>query len=821
MTKPVPVRSSGTGLRPWRSLRRLPRAIVVLAPAVGGLSGPALAFQPSELVLGSGHLALRFAPAPNGTVAVSLASDAGGSAAEQVIVSPVQLLVCQAAAAGSGTCTSSAADADQPVINGTYDGVTSANGSITAEAFVSSPAGSQFKVRDIYRAGKAADTITLDRTVIVLSAAAPDVGFNSGLTLGFAAPEPIATTPVFAPGIWYDLNTWAPRNGFGRFGFNGISNFAYWRETRSGLPLVAIQDPNTGYTMALVHTGATPTSVSDDHSPSWLVDPSVRYGSLGVGKVPQTSIGFIYPAEEDDGDPGTQSTAWVRRSHPVQMGFSHSYELTFSLDRYAPNGVADYDAAMSGAWRKFYAAFDPRPADVPIDQVFDDQIALLAAESADWSPGAPGFPFQVPVSTGAPDSPIAYQMGYTGQQIPAAYQLLRAGLLHDQPQVFAKGKAQLDFWASNADVAGYSAGLPDTIFTVGTTASPSGWLDDGCKWPLFIRSLSDGMEGALNAAIFMREHGKPQAGWERFAQSFGDWLVSHQNADGSFYREYNRDGTVFVASAACQAFGAGNNRLATTDPIRFLVTLYFATNDTRYLTSAESAGAFALQAIYRTENYVGGTSSYDKATLEPVLDREAGFQAIHAALALYDATHQDAWLAAARKAANYAETWLYVQNFRLNGAPPAVAYAGTRAFSLVVAGASTADIGLSFESYDFFRLHLLGDDASNHYLKIAQLIQNNSKLTTQLGANSRQRFGYAAPGLVGEADDVVYLSYVQSASAMNWLPWLSEAEIEPIQRMQDTFGASTVEGAERQSPQQLGVENAHIYPAPGSIGWGH
>ncbi|MGI4798908.1 MAG: hypothetical protein ACRYG8_33685, partial [Janthinobacterium lividum] len=353
--------------------------------------------------------------------------------------------------------------------------------------------------------------------------------------------------------------------------------------------------------------------------------------------------------------------------------------------------------------------------------------------------------------------------------------------------------------------------------------NPSGWYNDTCHWPLFIRSLSDGMEGMANAAIFMRERNQPQTQWEAFAQAFGDWLVNNQNADGSFYREYNPDGSVFVASADCPAFGAGNNRLATTDPIRFLVTLYFATNDTRYLTAAENAGAFALQAIYNTGDYVGGTSSYDSATqaFEPILDQEAGQQAVHAALALYDATHQAQWLVAARKAANFTETWMYVQNYPLHNASPAIAYAGTRAYSLSTTGASTAGAVLSYASYDFYRLHLFGDDASNHYLKVAHLIQNNTKLTTQLGSNGRQQFGYAAPGLLGEADDVAYLSYVRSPSAMHWLPWLSEAEVEPIQRMQDTFNASTVRSAERESPEQLQNENNHIYPAPGSIGWGH
>ena len=40
------------------------------------------------------------------------------------------------------------------------------------------------------------------------------------------------------------------------------------------------------------------------------------------------------------------------------------------------------------------------------------------------------------------------------------------------------------------------------------------------------------------------------------------------------------------------------------------------------------------------------------------------------------------------------------------------------------------------KSYGFHRLHLLGDDATNHHVQVALLPENNSKLTTDLGAGS-------------------------------------------------------------------------------------
>ncbi len=830
--------------RVWRiprGMRRSLACVVVLAPAMGSLSASSLAASPRAAALVSGDLTLSFVPGADGSIIMALASRAGGTSTGQVVANPVQVLVCAAAVAGSATCSSPSEDADQVPLSKPYDSVAAGAGSsIVASADVQSTVGSVFRIRDVYRPGSQPDTIALDRTVTVRKAVAPDAGFNSAFTLGFASPAPVASTSFFAPGIWYDHNTWAPRTAFGKFGPTGSYNYAYWRETRSSLPLVAMQDPSTGFALTLAHVAPTPSTDAGDGAAntSWLVDPSVRYGSLGVQKIPQTQIGFIYPADEGDGtgwplDPDTgapSSPTWVRRSHPVQVGFSHSYRLTLSLDLYAQNGVADYYAAMGGIWRKFYAVFDPKVAEVPVRQVFQDGIALLAAESEMWFSNPQGFPFKVPTLSGVPSSTdIGYQMGYTGQEIPGAFELLRDGYRRDDTTVFAKAKKQLDFWADNADQnPGAASGLPDTLYDFNLSSS---WSNDTCHQPLFIRSLSDGMEGMLNAAVFMRTHNMPQLQWEKFAQAFGDWLVNNQNSDGSFYREYNPDGSVFATSKTCAGYGAGDNKLATSHPIRFLVSLYFATGNPVYLAHAEAAGAFALKAIYGLVNYVGGDSSYDKSynliNYEPTLDREAGFQAMHAALALYDATHEQEWLVAARQAADYSETWQYVQDYSLNtqklpspDAAPAIDYARTRAFSLVETGASTVDIGMSFESYDFFRLHLFGDDASNHYLAFARLLQNNSKLTTQLGPDSRQAFNYGAPGLVGEADNVSDLNYTPSESSKTWLAWLSEVEVEPLQRMQDTFGALTIGEAEKQSASQLQDENNNVYSGWSSIGWG-
>ena len=58
---------------------------------------------------------------------------------------------------------------------------------------------------------------------------------------------------------------------------------------------------------------------------------------------------------------------------------------------------------------------------------------------------------------------------------------------------------------------------------------------------------------------------------------------------------------------------------------------------------------------------------------------------------------------------------------------------------------------------------------------------------------------HAMPGLVGEADDVSHLGYMQPKSNLIWLAWETKAEIEPVQRMPDTFGVGAIEATRQQS----------------------
>ncbi len=479
------------------------------------------------------------------------------------------------------------------------------------------------------------------------------------------------------------------------------------------------------------------------------------------------------------------------------------------MNQYRQGGAADFRAALRENWRYYFKQFLPAIASEPLNTVYANGIDLLNQYSAKRPPisGAQGVPFSTLVPSGSiPSDQISYWMGFVGMQLPVGYQLIRYGLENNNDRISSKGTATVDFWAHNAATP---FGLPLTWYNV----EPPTFRDDDCYNPVFPRVASDGMEGALDAARLVRQANNPQPDWERFVTAFGDWLVKTQNSDGSFYRAFNAsDGSVFTGAAGCNANAHGTSKSNTTHPIRFLVALYFATGNKAYFNAAVAAGNYAYTNSYLPTAFVGGTVDNPN-----IIDKEAGVLALHAFLALYDATKDSNWLTAAIGAATYAETWMYAWNFTLNPTAPAFAYAGVQGESLIATGQSGADIYLSFEAYDLYRLHLLRDDADNHFLRVAEFLANNTKLTTQVTGVQEQNFGFGYDGLVSEANDFSFLSVPGYG---NWLPWLTIAEIEPLAKLQDTFGSMSIQQIEEQPLARRIAENNHVYPSPGSIGSG-
>ncbi|MBB5802941.1 hypothetical protein F4560_002709 [Saccharothrix ecbatanensis] len=693
----------------------------VLAP----VSGTGAQAASGSLRSGNHELVLTTGPTTQSVVVRDVASGASVLAEQQ----PMQVIV------KNGETPTDA--------NGQYASVVLEGTRLVGAGDVRSRNGSVFRFRDSYEAAPGGG-FSVTRTVAVVTANAADQGFNSRFTIGAAAPRPLQDYQFLAPGVMYDRNRTVPA---GALGSNLNDNYLYFREMRMPLPFVMMHDPGSGLDVSLAHQNPRAASPVDEGSGAWLVNGGITHAALGAQRVPSSKLAIVYPGMEGEKNYVNRGAAWVRRSNPVTVGHTQSYQF-----RIRAHKTADFGAAVRDSWRYHWDMSNPEITKVPVQQVYRSSVDVLASYQGNWG-GAPGLPFSVWMDGNVRE--VSYQMGFVGQQIPAAYLMLRDGLLNNRPDHATKGRQILDFWAANSSAP---SGLPRTWYDV----NPPGWRS---FYPTYLRIATDGLEGVLKAARFMRGRGTPVASWESYARRFGDWLVANQNADGSYYRSYNLAGTAPDNQAKYNTHNA----------IPFLMELTAYTGDTRYRTAALRAAEFAWQTVHLPSAYVGGTPDNPNVT-----DKEAASLALRAFLSAYDHTRDQRWLQAAQRAADFAETWQFAWNYSVASSRPAYAKYGVRGQSVIATGHSAMDTWQSGMLFDFYRLYRATND--NHYLQQARLLANNTKLTTQYPGNP---LGYGRDGLVEEAIGLADLRY---GGVDLWLPWNSVAHAESLAMLQDTYG---------------------------------
>lgn len=709
----------------------------LLAASAHPLTASAAAPEPQPPAPGTGGYELIAVPAQNGQWGIAV-RDTQTSALVLTELAPIQVMV-------------KVGDFPADFSSG-YSTATAGNGTLRASGDVRTAAGSVYHFEDVYT--RDGDDFVLERQVTVRQASnLLEMGFNSRFTLGPAQQGTMTGYDFFVPGVWYGDNTGLPR---GALASDYSDSYFYIREMRLPLPITMMREKATGNTVALGHENPRPATGAfvQESRGDWWIDADIQYAAIGAQRVPQPKLAFVYPAME--GEKSYISAPWTYRSHPVQQGFTHSYSIRMTISQYGA-----FPAAVKDIWRHYWNVFRPPARPAPTAAIYANGVALLSNLTRPYN-GYPGMPFRTRLPTGQPDA-VSYMIGYVGQQAPAAYQMLRAGYARGDTQMTANGRAILDFWATQS---GLPNGLPK-LWIDGNTPTWRAW------YPTYIRVAADGMDGVLDAARFMRARGQPVTAWEDYVTKFGNFLAASQNSDGSFYRAYNWDGSV-----------NDNAKTNTTHPVRFLVKLHQFTGDTRYLAAAERAGQFAAAAYQGNMKYLGGTPDNPD-----VIDKEAGGMAMNAFLALYDATQDQQWLAAASQAADYCETWLFSWAYQVETPRKAYAQDGSLALSLIATGGSGTDNWLTYEGANFYRLSLLTGDP--HYADVARVLTSTAYRTTEYQGNP---LGYDQPGLLEEAMSVVDLDY----NGTNvWLPWCTVAQIEPLATLQDIFGSMDIDTIEK------------------------
>ena len=545
------------------------------------------------------------------------------------------------------------------------------------------------------------------------------------------------------------------------------------KETRTGLPLSMIKNVENGESLALSHFnievnvngligGGTVNEVNDN----------IIYGSIGFTITPNVGVDFHFPGSE--GPASGDTDGWSRRYHSVKEGNIDMYSVAI-----IPGNSDTHNDETVECFKKGFLYENPQVEKIDMDEIYQQNLTLFRDYYKEFGTSYGGEPWSIQLPDGQLKQGYSSEMGFVGQQTAVGYHYLRNGFRNNVPGDVLKGKKIIDFWTSN---------------TIMNNKFPIVWWDPGegansgspRTYPCFLRCMIDGLEGILDAyriaTAFDASGNYTQ--WREAILKFANNLVNVQNDDGSFYRAYNLNATVFTGNDPAAA--KGESKLNTPVAIRFLAKMYEFTGDEKYKTAAINAAEYSYTNIYEAlGKYVGGTADNPN-----YVDKEAAVFAMYGFTSAYNLTHEEKYLKAAKHATVCSISWMYCFDFAVpsnfdlrkinvfqNG--------GAIGFSFILNGnKSSADNYASYISYAVYKLYVLTGD--EFYKKAAILVQNATKMSSDYDG----RMGFKYRALCPEATRIADFSF---GSVGTWLPWCGVAAIEPLANLYETFHEINIE----------------------------
>ena len=642
-----------------------------------------------------------------------------------------------------------------------YQSFDISSGKAVGATDVSGPGNSRFHFRDEWslRGG----VLLLARTVTVSGAS--DGGFLSGITLSHPQTHPRSAVDYFAPGVIYGGSAHLSANAIG-----GSATYAAGdpgqvriREDRLPAPMFGVRFPD-GSALTLLDPapdGQTITADSSDTKIQTVIDERLRFGAIGVDLMEgHHAQGFWFPGSEGEvtyrGNtyPGGQMREWRRRYHPIRNGFVQQYRVQFRFSR-----AESFPAYLKSAWRWAWSTLKPRITwnDIPVvRRSIVDMLASQVEIHGDRA-GIPNWVSAVPASHSRLNANAI--MGFCGKNLEAAEFLLADAEIDTDRERAAKDR--------RLGLAIFSSFLRLRMnppvgegFNLDTGEPALAIPADRC---VFLRSFGDDMKAMLRAYRREREHGHLHPDWLAWTRQFADWLLTQQTPEGGFPRSW-KPGSGAVLDPSPQS---------SYNVIPFLTMLSQEAREGRYLASAQRAGEFAWAHGQAAGRFVGGTIDNPD-----VLDKEAGTLSNEAYLALYETTHAAKWLARARAAADYAETYIYLwnvpmpldaDNSRLHWKKGVPTY-GTQ---LIATGHSLVDEYMSFDVDEYAKLGRWTQD--DHYLRVAELLLHDTK---NMLAVPGRTFDLKGPGW--QQEHWSFAPVRGFGLHRMWLPWVATSQLDGI-----------------------------------------
>lgn len=640
---------------------------------------------------------------------------------------------------------------------------------------VAKPSTTEFRIVDVYEA-KGNGEFELQRTVNVVDLGAQPYinGFRSSFGLQTGS-ENVLDNEYFIPTVMYRGNFIPEGNIPAGLPDSNERNFCF-REDRVTLPVVMNRRKSDGLTITMIHKDTKCNTVLND-SKGVMVDDGYQFGGVGFFKSKNGRITNVISYPGDD----TRKDGLGERRHPVSTDFDgHRYKVYYKVSK-----TASYAAAVEDAWSLGFKLYNPAVCSENLTDAYNGLIETLNTYYM-APPGeikAPGFPWSVDLTNFSLNK-NTYEIGFVGAQPIAGYALFRAGVETGNKEYENRGNQVLNFWALKSLT---DLGLPRPRY-----AALKGTWDNWVTTS--IRQACNGMAGILNAWAFAKRNGMNRPAWLNACQRFGDFLVDYQNADGSFYLDYNPNKKVNGRHPAVI-----QNKFTTVCSLRYLIELYIATGDERYKNTAMKAAEFCYQNIHNKYLYVACV--VDNAQ---TIDSESGQQAINGFLSVYDLTKDPKWLEAAEQAAIYTASWTFMYDIPVEvdqmaetNWPKDRNMIGQH---IIAIGHSGADLGFAWSSFVFYRLYLL--TGKDMYLQIARISAHNSKQSMNL---RHELYPGQPEGLQQEAFTarVAKGAPRRTKSVMQALTWNFAAHLDPMVRFKDAFGTYDLEEVEKMPKEDV------------------
>lgn len=666
-----------------------------------------------------------------------------------------------------------------------YTEVTTQKWGYRCVADIKTDSGSIFEVTDDYYLTDNG-VFAMERSVQVTNAESADVGFASIVSLVNGSKSNCYDDfDYFIPSILYKDGEQVVS---GAIASNLDLDRVWVKETRTGLPMVMAFHKTENYGLALAHID-TEISVGSSvgGGSKGEANDELQYGAVGLTITPQLSVDFVYPCTEG---PTTydSGSGMIARYHTVKAGNMHTYRVAM-----IPTEQDGYTDAMVDCYQKAYLAEDRYLADLDMEDIYEQTIEIFSEEYREYTYNgevvAAGLPWALDLPDGENSEGVSFQMGFVGQQIPLAYQMYRYGLDNNDDDVKTKGLNILNFWAKIVNNASY---FPTVWW------DPQGNATGGSarNYPVFLRCLVDGMEGLLDAYRISEAYGEENSQWLAAVEKVASNLVDKQNEDGSFYRAYNRDGSVNTDTS--NATYQGTSKLNTPIAVRFLAKMWEQTGDEKYKDAALAAASFSYDELYvKLGKYVGGTPDNPNT-----VDKEAAVYAMYCFDAAYQLSGEEKYLKAAEHAAVSTMSWTYVYDFAVPNstandvAKNPFANGGVIGYSVIATGHSGADNYSAYAFYEMYKMYLFTEN--EFYRKCALLLQIDTKLSTDYDG----RVGYKYQAMMPEATNVADFAF---KSVETWLPWSGVANVEPIANLYETFGVYNIQDIKLSVEEQLEI----------------